>query len=130
MFEERSISVLTYNLETLLAEKFQTILVRGIANTRMRDYYDVYELLHTNYGDLDIDLFKKAFFVTCKKRDSVFTKDELNDSIQAICADSIMKENWDRFREKNYFVGNLEWSIVMDYVVGEIKRIFIDEPRK
>ena len=43
MFEDRSISVLSYNLETLLAEKMQTILARGLANTRMRDFYDVYE---------------------------------------------------------------------------------------
>lgn len=42
MFEDRSISVLSYNLETLLAEKMQTILARGLANTRMRDFYDVY----------------------------------------------------------------------------------------
>ena len=44
MFEDRTISLLTYNLETLIAEKTQTILARGIANTRMRDFYDVYEL--------------------------------------------------------------------------------------
>ena len=39
MFEDRSISVLSYNLETLLAEKMQTILARGLANTRMRDFF-------------------------------------------------------------------------------------------
>ena len=46
MFEDRTISLLTYNVETLLAEKIQTILARGIANTRLRDFYDVYEIIN------------------------------------------------------------------------------------
>ena len=44
MFEDRTISVLTYNKETLLAEK--TIINRGIANTRLRDFYDVYSIMN------------------------------------------------------------------------------------
>ena len=56
MFEDRSISVLSYNLETLLAEKMQTILARGLANTRMRDFYDVYEIMGC------IHFCKKKFF--------------------------------------------------------------------
>lgn len=47
MFEDRTISVLSYNLETLLAEKMQTILARGLANTRMRDFYDIYEIMNS-----------------------------------------------------------------------------------
>ena len=54
MFEERTISVFTYNLETLLAEKIQTILARGIANTRMRDYYDVYEVMKLKEDQIDM----------------------------------------------------------------------------
>lgn len=49
MFEDRTISVLTYNKETLLAEKMQTIINRGIANTRLRDFYDVYSIMNL-YG--------------------------------------------------------------------------------
>lgn len=50
MFEDRTISVLTYNKETLLAEKMQTIINRGIANTRLRDFYDVYSIMNF-YGE-------------------------------------------------------------------------------
>ena len=45
MFEDKSIYIYTYNVETTLAEKSQTIINRGIANTRMRDFYDMYELV-------------------------------------------------------------------------------------
>lgn len=47
MFEDRTILVLSYNLETLLAEKMQTILARGLANTRMRDFCDTYEIMNS-----------------------------------------------------------------------------------
>ena len=77
MFEDRSISVLSYNLETLLAEKMQTILARGLANTRMRDFYDVYEKTSTNYKNVEasgIDYIKR----TLKKRISVYTNGQLD----------------------------------------------------
>ena len=48
LFEERTISILAYNLETVLAEKLETLLARGTANTRMRDYYDIYVLILTD----------------------------------------------------------------------------------
>lgn len=56
MFEDRTISLLTYNLETLLAEKLQTILSRGLANTRFRDFYDIYMSLQANMEKILIHL--------------------------------------------------------------------------
>lgn len=68
MFEERTIILLTYNLETLLAEKIQTILARGIANTRMRDFYDVYEIMTKRNDKVNMKTLIEAFNATCKKR--------------------------------------------------------------
>jgi len=67
MLEDRTISLYSYNLETILGEKVQTILARGVLNTRMRDFYDVHVLL-LKYSDcLDTALFGKALMATCKK---------------------------------------------------------------
>ncbi|MCR5475619.1 MAG: rhomboid family intramembrane serine protease [Lachnospiraceae bacterium] len=60
MFEDRSIKLLSYNTETLLAEKTQTILARGIANTRLRDYYDVYMI--ADKAEFDMDVLRQAFY--------------------------------------------------------------------
>ncbi|MBO5337859.1 MAG: nucleotidyl transferase AbiEii/AbiGii toxin family protein [Lachnospiraceae bacterium] len=62
MFEDRTISLLTYNTETLLAEKVQTIFTRGIANTRMRDFYDVYGIVKMNAEKIDKDVLKEELF--------------------------------------------------------------------
>jgi predicted nucleotidyltransferase component of viral defense system len=45
LFEERTISILAYTLETVLAEKLKTRIARGTANTRMRDFYDIYVMI-------------------------------------------------------------------------------------
>ncbi len=126
MFEERGISLRTYNIETLLAEKIQTILVRGIANTRMRDYYDVYELFNTNSSNIDFELLSEAFSITCHKRNTIFSDLEIEGRIQEICLDSGLKENWNRFKEKNYYVEDLNWNDVVNYVVVNIKTVVLN----
>ena len=63
MFEERTISILAYNLETVIA--------RGVANTRLRDYYDLYILQNEYTHAISMEQFKAAFLATCKKRNSI-----------------------------------------------------------
>jgi len=70
LFENRSISILAYNLETVLAEKLETILSRSTASTRMRDYYDAYILTTLKEHDINWDLFVVAFRKTAEKRGS------------------------------------------------------------
>ena len=68
LFEDRTISILAYNLETILAEKLETLFVRGTANSRMRDFYDLFVL-----GDMqtyDSAVLNEAFSNTVKKRGS------------------------------------------------------------
>lgn len=70
LFEECTISILAYNLETVLAEKIETLLARGIANTRMRDFYDIYVLTNTQKHNIDDATLKAAFINTSEKRGS------------------------------------------------------------
>lgn len=67
MFEDRTISILTYNKETLLAEKMQTIINRGIANTRLRDFYDVYSVMHFYEEQIVQQVLYEAFSPHAKK---------------------------------------------------------------
>lgn len=107
MFEERTISVFTYNLETLLAEKIQTILARGIANTRMRDYYDVYEVMKLKEDQIDMKMLKAAFDATCKKRETFFDKRKIELVLEKIKMDDGLAELWNHFRNNYYFVEKL-----------------------
>jgi len=117
MFEDRIISLLSYNTETLLAEKMQTILARGLANTRMRDFYDVSEIARLNADKIDYNLLVEAFQATCKKRETIFSKEEIEDTLTRIKNDAHLADMWERFRIKNFFVGNLQWEDTLQEVV-------------
>ncbi len=124
MFEDRTISLLTYNLETLLAEKLQTILSRGLANTRLRDFYDVYELMSKYGEDLDSSTMRQAFFATCRKRETEFEQVEAEEILTVIQKDVGLADMWNRYKEKNYYVEELDWEDTLAKVAGAIKDCF------
>lgn len=73
MFEEGSVRVLSYPLETVLAEKLETVVSRGIANTRGRDYYDIHTLLRLKAGEINRDSLHEAVVATASGRGSLGT---------------------------------------------------------
>ncbi len=73
MFEEGSVRVLSYLLETVLAEKLETVVSRGIANTRGRDYYDIHTLLRLKAGEINRDSLHEAVVATASRRGSLGT---------------------------------------------------------
>ena len=82
MFEERTILLNTYNIETLLAEKAQTIISRGLANTRMRDFYDLHEI--TGNKEFSWSIASDAFKATCRKRKTEFSNERIEDELKNI----------------------------------------------
>jgi len=68
MFEDRNIPIKAYNLDTILAEKIESILARNVANTRARDYYDVYILLTLRRNDIDLENLRNAIKKKAEER--------------------------------------------------------------
>ena len=94
MLEERSIKLWSYNLETILAEKIQTILARGILNTRMRDFYDVYTLAFRYEHNINLKVLRQAFEATCSNRNTINLLSEGNKIIDVIKNDSEINNLW------------------------------------
>ena len=92
IIEDRSINLWAYNLETLLAEKLETIMVRAETNTRMRDFYDIHVLLEQDVVTIDRDTMKSAFYATCKRRKSTERIVTIDDIINKIADDEVMKQ--------------------------------------
>ena len=111
MFEDRSISLLTYNLETLLAEKMETIMSRGTANTRMRDFYDIYVI--SSQKSFDQDVLKNAFYATSEKRETIVQIPDFINTISSIESDEVMRLQWENFKNDSFFVSELSWAEVM-----------------
>ncbi len=122
IFENRKIKLNTYNSESLLAEKFQTIINRGLANTRMRDFYDMYEIAHKI--EFSEKIYRKAFNATCRKRGTVFSVDRVELELKLLAENREMKKKWDMFKSRNYFVEDIDFSEVMKSVAKTIMQNF------
>jgi predicted nucleotidyltransferase component of viral defense system len=99
LFDDRKIRVLAYNLETILAEKIETILSRGIANTRPRDFYDVYVLRALRKKKYRPKILRQALDATAKKRGSASILPQYESILQSIETDAQMNRFWVKYCE-------------------------------
>lgn len=123
MFGDKKINLMTYNIETLLAEKIETILYRSIANTRMKDFYDVYII--NKFETININLLKQAFLNTCEKRKTVFIIENHEDILKDLKTDDTIKTNWNKFKKESHFVGDLLWDEVLNECISLIKKVVL-----
>lgn len=122
MLEERDICLNTYNVETLLVEKSQTIVNRGLANTRMRDFYDLYEIVQKI--DFSWDIYRQAFYMTCKRRETIFSKEKVETELKNLSSSTEVEEMWKKFKNKNYFVEDIEYSEIIKVISQTIMKIY------
>ncbi len=113
MFEERTISILAYNLETVLAEKMETVIARGTANTRLRDYYDLYILQNEYTYAINMEQFKKAFSATSKKRNSMHLIADGSRILNEIAENEVMQGLWEKYQKKFGYAEDITWEMVM-----------------
>lgn len=118
MLEDRSIEVWAYNLETVLAEKLETVIARATANTRMRDFYDLY-LLNRLYGERIVaaDL-RAALLATAKKRGTEKYLVDAPGIFDEIEADVTMEKLWAAYQKRFSYAADLPWDMVMDSIRG------------
>jgi len=120
MFENRTIPIWTYNLETLLGEKIETIVVRGTANTRMRDFYDVHIILSQEANNLKYDVLKEALRATSEKRGSTDLLAQAAEIMKDVLNSATMQKDWENYKRESFFVGDLSWVQVVESVRGLI----------
>ena len=116
LLEERSISLWSYNLETILAEKLQTVLARGILNTRMRDFYDIRMLLDTYEDKVNKAVLKDAFAATCKKRGTDHLREQAEEIIKIIEADEQLQVLWRAYQKKYSYAAETDYANVISDV--------------
>lgn len=112
MFEDRYISVWAYNLETVLSEKLEAILVRGILNTRLRDFYDVY-ILQNKEMQINLQVLSDAIQATCKKRGSEEMLSNSQDTLNRMERNATMRELWKVYQKKNAYADGISWDAVI-----------------
>lgn len=121
--EDRKISVLAYNLETILAEKLETIISRGDQNTRSRDYYDVYILFKLQADDIDFIVLKQALKATCEKRNSIHLIENSEKIVLDVKDSSAMNSQWKRYQKDFDYADDISFADTCDSILWLLSHI-------
>lgn len=116
MLEDRSIDIWAYNLETVLAEKMETIITRTTTNTRMRDFYDIYILEQLHGSTLNQHTLHDALLATANKRGTEKYLTDAKNVLDEVENSPIMQKLWESYRRKFSYAAELEWNIIMEAV--------------
>ena len=110
ILENNQISLYTYNYETIIAEKFETVLKRNISNSRMKDYYDLYYFVTYKWNDIDKATLEVAVDTTFKHRKSKKYLDKYNEIILNLSNDINLLERWNKYRKEHTYAKEVEFE--------------------
>lgn len=120
MFEDRTIPIMTYPIETVLAEKLETVISRSITNTRMRDFYDIHILLKSQ--NINADILALALERTAKKRGNFNLLENAESVLKIVKSDEDMKRLWNIYQKKFKYAGKYTW----DEVIHSVRELSIE----
>lgn len=120
VFEDKQIIINCYNIETILSEKIETILRRGIYNSRMKDYYDIYMFLTKMKSEINMDNFMLAMKNTFEKRDSLKYLEDYSNILNEIKEYDRIYILWDKYIAKRVYAQNIKFgdilSLLLDFL--------------
>ena len=122
MLEDRKIKIWSYNIETVIAEKFESIIKRGILGTRVRDFYDVYMLLKKKKKNIDFEVLKDAIYFTAEHRNTTDIIKNWNRSVEQLENSDIMKKQWERYQKDNFYAKDIKYEDLIESLklIGKI----------
>ena len=118
LFEDKKIYIDSYNIETILAEKVETILRRGKYNARMKDYYDIYFFLSKLNDDIDVDIFRQALENTVIQRESSEYLKDYNKILDELLINDRIHKNWNSYSNKTKYAKNIDFNDIVSLLIG------------
>lgn len=122
IFDEGVINIKSYNLESILAEKYETIIRRNISNTRARDYYDLYSLYKKYKDRINQKIFTKTLEMLAKKRGSAKELYQWKEICSEIRDEDALRKLWNNYQSEYTYAKDISFDSILDIVVetGEL----------
>lgn len=111
IFEEREIPIFAYTIETILAEKFETIITRSVLNTRLKDFYDIYKVFDENVNK---EQLLSAIKNTFRNRETNIDSEEFKEVVHLLRNDNTMINNWIKYSNKFYYAKDISFDDIMN----------------
>lgn len=116
LFDNETISILSYNYETIIAEKYESIISRNIDNSRMKDYYDLYMFVQLKWDDINKEVLYQAVRKTSKKRGTTNDIDNSEEIIKKIEEDDHIKNLWTDYQNKYNYAKDIKFTDVINAI--------------
>lgn len=126
LFEDRNIVINSYNIETILSEKIETVLRRGKYNSRMKDYYDIYIFLTKLRNDIDMAVLKDAIDITFSSRESLEYLNDYQKIIDSIINEERIKKQWNIYSNKYEYADGIDFNEVLVLLKGLIEELHVE----
>ncbi len=126
LFDNEIINIMSYNYETIIAEKYESIISRNIDNTRMKDYYDLYMFVKLKWNDINKDTLRKAIINTAKNRETLDYIYNSNKYLELITNDARLKSLWNSYLNNYEYAKNISFEDTID-AIKEIIEILESE---
>ena len=125
LFDEGEISLMAYPIETVLAEKLETIVSRGVANTRPRDFYDIHVLMSAKGDCIDLEVLRDALESTCRKRGSWTTITRWTSILDGVASDTAMLAQWAKYARKNPYATGISLQECCMTAKGVLSKVVV-----
>lgn len=122
-FSDRCFEICAYNIETMLAEKLQTIYQRGVFNSRSKDFYDVFILFHLKKEQIDYLHLKEACINTFKHRNTDFNIEDILDVLNILKEETSLLTRWNSYQKRFHYAQGIDFDKVIDTVIALVKNI-------
>lgn len=110
LFDNEVIDIMTYNYETIVAEKFESIISRNVDNTRMKDYYDLYMFVNLKWNDINKNVLKEAIINTAKNRGTLNYIDNATKYLELINTDVRLKSLWNSYQNNYEYASDISFD--------------------
>ncbi len=122
MLENRKINIWSYNVETIIAEKFEAIIKRSVLGTRIRDYYDIYMLIKTQQKNIENQILKDAIYSTAEHRKSIEIIKTWENVVNELEKSDIMKQHWKKYQSDNFYAEDINYEDLIKCLkdIGEL----------
>ena len=122
LVDDEYIKLTSYNIETVIAEKLETVVSRKTGNSRSKDFYDLYILFKLKSKIINREILQEAIKTTFEHRERIFLEKEVFELLEYIKEDKLFIERWKRFSRNNIFAKGLDFKNVIDFVVKSLKK--------
>ena len=117
MFNDGTLEIFAYNLETILAEKLETVISRGDQNTRPRDFYDIFILSKLKGDQINWTILRQAVSETAQKRNSGMLMPQYQSILEQIVSSPVMQNHWTIYQRDYEYAREVDFSATCETIL-------------